>query len=487
MQNMSRSIRLIAKMSCVLIIPGCMSSETSHTSYDIKAAFQVDNLVPVVIIGSGPAGLSAAVYTCRANLKTVVIEGEEPGGQLMKTSYVENWPGIKRTLGSSAVATVREQAVQFGASFLTDAVTRIDTSSWPFTITLQGGTVIRAMAIIVATGANPRYLGVPGEQQYWGSGVSACAICDAPFYKDEEVVVVGAGDAALEEAMQLAGYAKKVTLLVRKDHFRASATMQDHVKGYKNISVLFNVETLEVLGNGTFVTGVRLKNAKTGELSVYPTNGVFLGIGRIPSSQFLKGMLDMDQEGHIKLKGRSQETSVSGIFAAGDVADPIYRQAGVASGDGIKAALDAERFLTSIGMSREVAAKLEQKFLSKKDAGQAEDVLEAVHSMAELDKVISNAKMPVILDFFTAHCPSCLQLMPKLARAAHEFEGKVAIYKVDAENSFDIAQKYNVLRVPCLIVIKEGAEVSRLASDDEMKTLLTLEGIQLFLQQVTQP
>lgn len=481
-----RYLHLLMKVGLIVLVPGCVSSEGSRKAYDINAARGVANCFPVVIIGSGPAGLSAAVYTCRANLATIVVEGEEPGGQLMRTSYVENWPGIKRTLGSSAVATVREQAVEFGATFMTDAVTKIDTSVWPFALELRSGKQIRAMVVIVTTGANPRYLGVQGEQQYWGSGVSACAICDAPFYKDEDVVVVGAGDAALEEAMQLAGYAKKVTLLVRKDFYRASATMQDHLKSYKNISTIFNVDVAEIVGNGTFVTGVRLKNSKTGEETLYPTNGLFLGIGRIPNTQFVKGILDLDEEGHIQLKGRSQATSVPGIFAAGDVADSVYRQAGVAAGDGIKAALDAERFLAALGMNKEVAEQLQKPLLAE-GAAKEPAQLEKIATVAEHDKILKFAKTPVVLDFFTEHCPSCLQLMPKLAQGARDFEGKVAVYKVDADSGYDIAQKYSVQKVPCLIVIKEGKEVKRYTNDDEMKDLLTLDGVRTFFQQVTQP
>lgn len=484
MQSVYRHIRIMVFTGLCCIVPGCINSDNGHVPYDIKAAFGIENLRPIVIIGSGPAGLSAAVYTGRANIPTTIVTGEEPGGQLMKTSYVENWPGIKRTLGSDAVATVRDQAVQFGASFLTDAVVKVDTTVWPFTVILQSGKQIRAMAIIVTTGANPRYLGVPGEQQYWGGGVSACATCDAPFYKEEEVVVVGGGDAALEEAMQLAGYAKKVTLLVRKDRLRASAIMQEHLTGFKNIHVMFNVDVVEVVGNGTFVTGVRLKNAKTGELSVYPTSGLFLGIGRVPSSQFVKGVLDLDQEGHIKLKDRSQQTSVPGIFAAGDVADPVYRQAGVASGDGIKAALDAERFLANLGLTQEVMHELEPHFMRDTTSDQNGDTLEALHSIAELEKVLAQAKIPVILDFFTEHCPSCLQLMPKLAHGVRELQGKVAVYKIDAESLYELANKYNIVKVPSLIVLKNGQEVARYTSDDDMKDLVSLEGVQTLLKNV---
>jgi thioredoxin reductase (NADPH) len=488
MQGINRYVRLLGVISWFLIVPGCINSaDKGEASYDINAARTVKNLIPVAIIGSGPAGLSAAIYTCRANLKTVVIAGEEPGGQLMKTTYVENVPGIKRLLGSDVVAGMRDQAIKFGASIMPGAVVHIDVTRWPFMITLHGGQELCAMSIIIAAGAQPRFLGVPGEQHYWGHGVSACAVCDAPFYQDDEVVVVGGGDAALEEAMHIANYAKKVTILVRKDHFRASAIMQDHLmKGFKNIQVLFNVEVTEIVGDGVLVTGVQLKNTKTGNISKYPTSGVFLGIGRVPNTQFLPHEIETDQEGHIKLKGRSQETSVPGVFAAGDVADPVYRQAGVAAGDGIKAALDTERFLNNLGLTREMIQELESQFVGMAQTDSSNETLESLHSLADLEKVLAESKTPVVLDFYTEHCPSCLQLMPKLARAAHESEGKVVVYKVNAENLFEVAKKYNILKVPSLVVIKQGKEVARYVGDDASVDFASINGVQVLLKRIAQ-
>ncbi len=464
MTFLKRACHGFVMLLSLAMIPSCIGGDSSIV-YKISDAVGKDNLVPVVVIGSGPAGASAAVYTCRANLKTVVFEGDEPGGQLMKTSFVENWPGVKRMLGSQAVGGVQDQAKTFGAEFFADTVESVDVSSWPFVLSTRGGETLHAMSVIVATGADPRYLGIPGEQKYWGGGVSACAICDAPFYKDLEVVIVGGGDSAVEEAMQLASYAKKVTILVRKDSMRASQAMQDHLKGYPNIFVLYNVEVKEIIGDDTFVTSVRLRNNKTGEESNYATNGLFLAIGRIPNSKMFKGVLAMDNLGHIQVKGRTQETSVPGIFAAGDVADSIYRQAGVASGDGIKAGLDAERFLSKIGLNKLMTKKLEPSFFQTKQEGEEKFKLEQIDSLKEFKKKARESKKPLILDFYTQHCPSCLLMLPKLAKIAREFAETVDVFKVDAELAEDIVEKFSVFKVPCLIALKGGREVARYKKD----------------------
>ncbi|MCK5632463.1 FAD-dependent oxidoreductase [bacterium] len=445
----------------LLVFSGCVNSDSS-TSYNIEDVFGKENLIPVVIIGSGPAGLSSAVYTCRANLKTLVIEGEEPGGQLVKTSFVENWPGIKRTLGSSAVSIVREQAKTFGAEFLSDLVTYVDFSQWPFIVKTQNGVNLHAMSVIITTGADPRYLKIPGEQEYWGGGVSACAICDAPLYKKtEEVVVVGGGDSAAEEAMQLAPYAGKVTILVRKDSMRASQVMQDNLNGYPNIFIKYNVAVQEVLGDGVFVTGVRLLNTKTGEKTDLKAHGVFLAIGRIPNSKIFKKQLDLDNLGHIKLIGRSQATSVSGVFAAGDVADPVYRQAGVASGNGIKAGLDAERFLTHLGLNTVVEEKLEPSFFVDAQEDLYGLDLEHIATVQEFEQFVKKSEIPVVLDFYTQHCPSCLQMMPKIAAIAKKYEGKIKVYKVDAQEAFEVTDILSIFKVPTLVVFQKGKEIER--------------------------
>jgi len=444
----------------LLALPRCTSSERLQVPYDIKTADGKENLVPVLIIGSGPSGLSAALYAGRAGIKTVVVEGQEPGGQLTKTTFIENWPGVKKILGSKAVSIVREQAKEFGAEFFNGFIKQVDLSSWPFKLETENGTVLHAMALIIATGADPRYLGVPGEQKYWGSGVSACAICDAPFYKDEEVVIVGGGDSAAEEAMQLAVYAKKVTVLVRKGQMRASQAMRNNMRGYPNISIMCNTEIKEIYGDDMFVVGVKLHNNKTGETETFSTSGVFIAIGRDPNSELFKNYLDLAPGGQIQVNGRTQKTSVPGVFASGDVTDAEYRQAGVASGDGIKAGLDAERFLISLGLNMLATKQLEPSFFSKKGVREVQE-LESLITLDEFESNVMQSEKLVVLDFYTQSCPSCLHMMPALARVAHDLSDNLQVYKVDAELAVNLAQRLSIYKVPSLVLFKNGHEVGR--------------------------
>jgi thioredoxin reductase (NADPH) len=305
----------------------------------------------VIIIGSGPAGLTAALYSARANLSPIVFEGIQPGGQLTITTEVENFPGFpKGVLGPELMDLMREQAQHFGAQCLYKNITRVDLASRPFKL-WSDNELFLADALIVATGASAKWLGIPSEKEFMGYGVSACATCDGFFFKSLEVVVVGGGDTAIEEATFLTKFASKVTIVHRRDQLRASKIMQE--KAQKNPKIAFAWDSVieEILGkeeNGKkSVTGVKLKNVRTGAVSVLKTDGVFMGIGHQPNTQLFGGQLEMDSVGYLVVKGRSTHTSVAGVFAAGDVADSVYRQAISAAGTGCMAAIDAERWLES--------------------------------------------------------------------------------------------------------------------------------------------
>ncbi len=301
----------------------------------------------LIIIGSGPAGYTAAVYAARAELSPLLIEGRQPGGQLMLTTDVENYPGFPDgILGPDVMALFKKQAERFGTRVVSDDVTRVDFSVRPFVVHTSDASYTTE-CVIIATGASAMWLGVPGEKEYQGHGVSACATCDGFFFKGKEIAVVGGGDAAMEEANFLTRFASKVTVLVRKDVLRASKIMQERAHNNPKISFLWNTEVHEVLGDGKVLTGLRLFNNQTNETQDFATQGLFVAIGHKPNTQIFADQLTLDAKGYVVVSPGTTRTSVEGVFAAGDVADHVYRQAVTAAGTGCMAALDAERWLAS--------------------------------------------------------------------------------------------------------------------------------------------
>jgi len=301
----------------------------------------------VIIIGGGPAGYTAALYAARANLKPVVFEGFRYGGQLMITSDVENYPGFEEgILGPQLMATMRAQAERFGAQMVSEDVTRVDFSSRPLKVYV-GDEEHRAQAVIVSTGATARQLGLESEQTLQGRGVSYCAVCDGAFFREQDVVVVGGGDSAMEEASFLAKFARKVTVVHRREEFRASRIMIDYARSKENLEFVTNAVVSDVLGTDTGkVTGVRLTDTVTGEEREIETDGIFVAIGHDPTTGIFKDILDMDEAGYLIVQEGSTATNIEGVFAAGDVVDHVYRQAVTAAGMGCMAALDAERWLS---------------------------------------------------------------------------------------------------------------------------------------------
>ena len=301
--------------------------------------------VKVLIIGSGPAGYTAAIYTSRANLQPVLYEGIEPGGQLTTTTEVENFPGYPDGVdGNQMMADMRRQAERFGTDIRSGVITQADLSQRPFRVVVDGTKELRAEALIIATGASAKYLGLPSETKFRGQGVSACATCDGFFYRKKDVAVVGGGDTACEEATYLASLCRQVYLIVRKPFLRASKAMQQRVFNTPNIEVLFEHNTVEVLGDDSGVTGALLRKTDGTERTI-DISGFFLAIGHHPNTELFAGQLALDAEGYIRTEPGTSKTNIEGVFAAGDVKDPHYRQAVTAAGSGCVAALDCERFL----------------------------------------------------------------------------------------------------------------------------------------------
>jgi thioredoxin reductase (NADPH) len=299
-----------------------------------------------IIIGTGPSGLTAAIYLARANMKPLVIEGPEPGGQLTTTTEVENFPGFPEgIMGPELMANMRKQAERFGAEFRTGWVNSVDLSQRPFKLQVEGQGELVAETLIISTGASAKYIGIPGEKDNVGRGVSTCATCDGFFFRGKKIIVVGGGDSAMEEANFLTRFATEVELVHRRDELRASKIMQDRARENEKISWSLNKTPVEVVANGMGVTGLKVRDNASGAEEVIETNGIFVAIGHTPNTGFLGGQIETDEQGYIKVKPGTTETNVPGVFACGDVQDTKYRQAITAAGSGCMAALEAEKFL----------------------------------------------------------------------------------------------------------------------------------------------
>ncbi|HRN77960.1 MAG TPA: thioredoxin-disulfide reductase [Candidatus Dependentiae bacterium] len=302
----------------------------------------------LIIIGSGPAGLTAAIYAARANLHPLIIEGKEPGGQLMGTTAVENWPGEKNIMGPQLMLNMKEHAKHFGTEFLSESVAQVDFSHRPFMLRTDRDKELKAHAIIIATGATPNKLNCPGEDEYWGKGVSTCAVCDGAFYADKKVLIVGGGDTAMEDASFMKKFTKNITIVQISDALTASHAMQQRVINDPDINIIYNATVTQIHGDGQHVTGATITNQKTNETTKLDVDGVFIAIGLKPNTAVFEGQLAMGKWGYLDIKNHTR-TSVEGVFAAGDVSDYRYKQAVTSAGSGCMAALDAERYLKSIG------------------------------------------------------------------------------------------------------------------------------------------
>ncbi len=425
---------------------------------------KVDAIIPIAVIGSGPAGLSAGLYGARAGLYTVVFEGTKPGGQLTETTYVENWPGIPKMLGTKIMDQSRKQAQSMGALTVQDSIAEVDFSSWPFTLKTDEGHIVKALTVIICTGSYPRMLShaetVPGEVEYWGNGVTSCAVCDAPFYKGKKVVVIGGGDSAVEEATLLTNYASEVIMLVRKDTLRAAAAMQERLKDYPKISVRYNTKVTEVLGDGTAVTGVRIFDSKKKESSILSIDGVFLAIGHEPKTELFKKWLSLDNNGYILLKGRTQKTSLPGVFAAGDVADHVYKQAGVAAGNGIKAGLEAIEFLQDHGFTTKVAQQLERKYY---DSTPEEDLKELPKIVTNFDfDALANKHTWIVTEVGGEQCSGCSVLKPVVTSVAAKLSDKAYFTYIDLDDDpKELIKRFKLKAIPTILVFKKGSMVGR--------------------------
>lgn len=317
------------------------------------------HIAPIVVVGGGPAGLSAALYAANDRVHTVLFTGPQIGGQLASAGEVENVPGVAKKWGLKIIEELEQQARDAGAHIVYDSVVSITPEQNYYRITTENGAIVYAYALIIATGGHARTLGLPSEQKYWSKGVSTCALCDRALFKEKQVAVIGGGDAAVEEAMQLAPYAQTVTIYVRAHSMRAAPRNQDKLKEYSNIRIQYSTRVIEVLGDNAHMTGLRLENTQTGVQNTVNMQGMFLAIGHDPNNQLVRDLVELDAEGYIVMPDRTQRTTRTGIFAAGDNADKRYRQAIVAEGHGSMAAMDAMKYLRDIGFTEKIAHMFE--------------------------------------------------------------------------------------------------------------------------------
>ncbi|MEZ2247125.1 thioredoxin-disulfide reductase [Microcoleus sp.] len=433
----------------------------------------VENLV---IIGSGPAGYTAAIYAGRANLKPVVFEGYQsggvPGGQLMTTTEVENFPGFPEGItGPELMDRMKAQAVRWGAELYTEDVTFVDLSQRPFTVRSEDRE-IKTHTIVIATGATAKRLHLPSEEKYWNLGISACAICDGatPIFKNVELAVVGGGDTAAEEGVYLTKYGSHVHMLVRSSSMRASKAMQDRVLNNPRITVHWNTEPVDVYGNGK-LEGIAVRNTETGTESNLPVNGLFYAIGHTPNTGLFQGQLELDKIGYIRPKHGSVETSVEGVYAVGDVQDHEFRQAITAAGSGCMGAMLAERWLSAKGLTQEfhqTESSLETpapvaETPRVRETSENFDIKLTRHEGAyALRKLFHDSDRLIVVKYASPSCGPCHSLKPILNKVVDEFDGKIHYVEIDIEEDPEIAENAGVVGTPTIQYFKDKALVTEL-------------------------
>ncbi len=433
----------------------------------------VENLV---VIGSGPAGYTAAIYAGRANLKPLVFEGFQagglPGGQLMTTTEVENFPGFPQGItGPQLMTQMKAQAERWGAELVMEDVVSVNFSQRPFTIRSETREV-KAHTVVIATGATAKRLGLPNEHEFWSRGISACAICDGatPIFRGVPLVVIGGGDTAAEEAIYLTKYGDHVHMIVRGEAMRASKAMQDRVLSNPRITVHWNSETIDVVGDEKHMTGVRIRDRKTGEESIVEAKGLFYAIGHTPNTSLFKGQIELDEIGYIKTKHGSVETSLEGVFAAGDVQDHEFRQAITAAGTGCMAAMLAERWLSVNGLVQEFA-RIEADVPNEEDTAHAPSETD-VHEFTlaatrhrgglALRKLYHQSDRVILVKYASPNCGPCHTLKPILSKVVDEFDGQIHFVEIDVEEDPDIAEAAGVMGTPTVHIFKNKDKVAEL-------------------------
>lgn len=442
-----------------------------------------EKVYPSVIIGGGVGAMTSSVYLSRAQVLPLVLEGKTPGGVITQSHLVENWPGEVAISGEKIASKLKTQAEKNGAVFLGQEVVGIDFSTFPYVVTARDVFdedeiyKYKTYSIVVAMGTTPNYLNIPGEEEYWGRGVSNCATCDGSLYKGKTVAIVGGGDSAITEADYLSNIAKKVNVFVRKDQFRASdKALKDSVLKKSNVEVFYNTTVEEIHGDGSGIHSISVKNKET--LRKEAIDGLFLAVGSTPNTDLFKGKIKLDDKGYVVLE-KGQETSKKGVYAIGDISDPIYKQAVSASGDGAKAAMQIEKYLRDLQLSDERITLLRpadymppESEISPKSIAKESSVIE-ITSMQQFQKEL-NSNTPVIVDFYADWCTPCNQLAPGLEKKAKELSGDIKFLKVNKDKMDSLFKEYNVRSMPTAIIFSNKKEINRKLDVDTITDYLNV-------------
>ncbi len=430
-------------------------------------------VVPSVVIGGGVGGGTAAIYLARAHFQPIVFEGPKPGGALAQSEGVENWPGAIKIRGAELMDQIRSQAISAGAEFLEEEVVSVDFSKRPFKIVSRKVSdpkqlrTTLAASCVIATGSKPNFLGIPGEEKFWGDGVSNCAICDGSFYKDKHVGIVGGGDSAVLEALYLSNIAKKVDLFVRKERLRATdETRINALRKLSNVEIHFKTEVKEIVGTSEGVTGVVLQNKKLIKL-----DGLFLAIGSTPNTALFKGKLKLDTSGYIVLK-EGQETSVPFVYAVGDAVDSLYRQAVTAAGAGSRAALAIQSKLSAQAPAL-LAAYRDRKSAQETVAAKKRGQVIEISTVAQFEEELRSGTLPLIVDFYATWCQPCKRIAPILESSAEQLDGKYKFLKINVDVMEELMRDYRIRAMPTVLLIdKKGSVQERKVGEKDIGDLL---------------
>lgn len=475
MESLKKSLVTYCLLGCFALV-GCQQVFLKTTHYDARTIVMTDSLYPMVVIGGGIGGLTAAIYTAQANIPTLVLQGSMPGGLLTQSSSIRNWPGEQDIDGHSLMSKVEQHAAAASATLRHEEVVDTDFSSWPYSLTIKpvgasgASRKIQALSCIIAIGAKNRYLGVPGEKKYWGQGVSNCSVCDGSLYKNKDVVVIGGGNSAITHATYLANLARLVTIVVRGKALRVRGAHVDELLARNNVKVMFNTTVEEIEGNEKGVTGLRLFDVQQETKKALPTDGVILAIGFDPDTAVFRKQLKCTSAGYL-IVNRNQQTIKAGIFAIGDIVDPETKQAVSAAGDAAKAALKAQEFLRDIHFTpqkRVNTSSVHKPVLSSTVNDEHDDRRDIQGGVREIvsDKdfqtLVLESKKPVIVDFYAIWCGPCKMLAPHLESLAKDQQKDLAIVKVNVDKFTHLAQRYGVKGMPTLVVFSDGKVIDSL-------------------------